>query len=178
MRKTVITTALILLMTICAFASGCVIDDSPPELRYEKADQVDILVFRCGDVYLTHEKDNLDWLETYGDVPAEISLEDGEFAYVNADITRVKGGSLYLTGNPEFRTVNSFREVTFDDLVNNDELNAYDPEQNSIRGMAYYTGSKGTYCIARYMGTYYVYENSTCTGVYHTKDELDGVILN
>ena len=178
MRKNVMVSALMLLIVLCAFASGCIIDDSPPKLGFEDAGQVDLLVFRCGDVYLTHEKENLDWLAAYGEVPEGISLDDGEFAYVNADIARVTGGPSFYTGNPEFRTVNSFQEVTFDELLHSDELTAYDPAQNSIRGLGYYIGDKGAYCIAQHLGTYYVYENSTCTGVYHTKDELDGVILN
>lgn len=171
MRKTKIFTLLISLVMLCVHAAGCVIDDSPPKLQFAEAAQVELLVFRCGDVYLTHEKDNLEWLPAYGDIPAELSLQDGEFAYVNADISRVTGGSSFYNGNPEFTTVNSIEEISFEELTENGELTAYDTEE-TFRGLGYYDSETEIYCIAQHLGTYYVYEDSTCTGVYHTKDDL------
>ncbi len=176
MKKTGIFTTLILMLVFSIFATGCVMDDSPSEMRFSDASQVYILVFRCGDAYLTHEKENLDWLVTHGDIPAEIDLEDGEFAYVNADIARVTGGSTFYTGNPQFKKVNSFQKISFEELVNNGELTAYDPATNTFRQMGYYASGNVTYCIARHNGTYYVYENSVCTGVYHTKADIESAL--
>ena len=172
MKKAIIFTTLMLMMVLCIFATGCIIDDSPSKLRFSDAEQVDILVFRCGDAYLTHEKENLDWLVSYGEIPVEIGLEDGEFAYVNADIARATGGSSFYTGNPEFKKVNSFRKVSFEDLVNNGELSVYDPAQKPFHGLGYYATDTVTYCIAQHLGTFYVYENNDCTGIYHTKDDM------
>lgn len=162
----------ILLPVVCIFAPGCIIDDSAPALMFEDASQVDILVFRCGDAYLTYEEENVEWLAAYGEIPADISLEDGEYAYVNADIARVTGGSSYYTGNPEFKKVNSFQKVSLEDLVNDGKLTAYDPDQKPFYGIGYYVSDKATYCIAQYNGTFYVYEDNDCTGVYHTKDDM------
>ena len=172
MKKAALLISFVLMLTLCMFGAGCVIDDSPSPMRSVDAGQVDLLVFRCGESYLTHEKDNLDWLITYGEVPAEISLKDGEFAYVNADIARITGGSSFYTGNPEFKKINSFHQVSFEDLVNNGELKAYDAAQKEVRGVEYYVSDTTVYCITRVNGTFYVYENSVRTGEYHTKDEM------
>lgn len=175
MKKTGIFTALMLIM-LCIFATGCIIDDSPSKLRFSDASHVDLLIFRCGDAYLTHEKENLDWLVPYGEVPEEICLEDGEFAYVNADIARVTGGSSYYTGNPELRKVNSFQIVSFEDLVKDGEIPVYDSVQKTFHGLGYYANGKDTYCLAMHLGTYYVYENNVCTGIYHTKEDMTGAL--
>ena len=172
MKKAALLISFLLMLALCMFAPGCVIDDSPSPMRSIGAGQVDLLVFLCGETYLTHEKGNLDWLETYGDVPAEISLNDGEFAYVNADIARITGGSSFYTENPEFKKINSFHQVSFEDLVNNGELKTYDPAKKDVRGVEYYVSDTAVYCITRVNGTFYVYENGVRTGEYHTKDEM------
>jgi len=162
----------LIIVALCMSFTGCMIDDSAPALRFEDGGRVDLIVFRCGDAYLTHEKDSLDWLVAFGEIPADICLEDGEFAYVNADISRVSGGTSYYSGNPEFKKVNSFQIVSFEDLVNNEELAVYDPDQKPFHGLGYYVSDAGVYCIAQYHGTYYVYADNACMGVYHTKDDM------
>lgn len=171
-RRLITCGVLLLVTAFGALTSGCIIDDSPPPQSSEDAGQVELLVFRCGDVYLTHEQGNLDWLATYGDVPSELSLEDGEFAYVNADIARMTGGVAFYAGNPEIKTVNSMAVVSFDELVESGELPAYDPEQKHLRGLGFYVSDTATYCIAQNLGTYYVYENGICIGEYHTEDDM------
>lgn len=157
-------------------ACGTMDDDSPPALKYTEAAQTDLLVFRCGEVYLTYEKGNEDWLTAYGEIPAEISLTDGEFARVNADIARVEGGSTFCNGNPEIRKVNSMEKVSQEDMVKTGELEEYDPAANFFYGPRRFASGSDLYCIAYDRGDFYVYENNTCLGVYLTTYEAEAAM--
>ena len=171
-KKTGMITCLFLFVMLLGACDSGILDDSPPPLEYADTEQTEFLLFRCGDNYLTHKNGDKEWLEIYGDVPDSLSLSDGEFAYVDAEIARVYGSGSFYNGNPEIRKVNNFSKIIPGDLIENKELEEYDPD-SSFYGLRYCMSGSDIYCLVYYRGTYYAYGNNGYIGSFNTSYEAE-----
>lgn len=92
-------------------------EDYPDKLYTGDETSAELVLFRAGDVYFTYSRDKNYWVSLIGNVPDTMSLNDGEFALITADIKRYSGGIAGYMGNPSIVKLNSYEPMTYDRAV-------------------------------------------------------------
>ena len=92
-------------------------EDYPDKLYTGDESSAELVLFRAGDVYFTYSRDKNYWVSLIGNVPDTMSLNDGEFALITADIKRYSGGIAGYMGNPSIVKLISYEPMTYDRAV-------------------------------------------------------------
>ena len=100
-------------------------EDYPDKLYTGDESSAELVLFRAGDVYFTYSRDKNYWVSLIGNVPDTMSLNDGEFALITADIKRYSGGIAGYMGNPSIVKLISYEPMTYDRAVTFCGLKAY-----------------------------------------------------
>ena len=150
-------------------------DDYPDKLYSSDESDAELLVFRTGDAYLTYSLDRkmAGWTRTYGDVPDEMKLNDGEFALITADIRRYSGGCSGFMGNPDIRKLKSFAKKTVEEAAEYSSMEAYE------KGSAvHYEPLKygEDYIIINFYSSVIVYRGGRLFGEYSTQIEAEAAM--
>ncbi len=130
-------------------------EDYPDKIYYNSEQNVTFGVMRCENTYLTFSSD-LDyagWCGLYGEMPGEVDLSDGEFAFITADITRISGGVAGFMGNPRIDKLISVQSATLEQMTEYAGIEQYDPEERYFNGPRTY----GDYLIVQLGNIYHIY---------------------
>ena len=100
------------------------------QIYYNSEYDVELAVMRVGDRYITYSKDRkmAGWAAMYSAAPDGITLEDGSFGLIKADITRVSGGVAGYMGEPQIDRLISFSPMTIAEAVEYAGIEKYDPD--------------------------------------------------
>ena len=169
-------TMLLLLIALCSvlLLGGCKAGGSGGAV-YDKeyrtdVGKTDIIVFRSGDRYRGYVSPTDGWKDLYADPPATVSMNDGEFLQVTADLELVDGGVSGLSNVPNIRKVYSTKAVTYADAISGGYLQPYDANiDQDLRAPRYVSDdgvikviSSGSY------NKYHVYRDGAWVGTYDT----------
>ena len=168
--KKFMTAAILLLMITCGCAQrgGGKVD----QLYFSDRVKAELLVFRCGDTYMSKEKGG-SWLALYVDPPAELIMGDGEFVTISADIERVSGGEAAFHGNAYIRELHDYSAELTDELVNSGEIEAYDTADTVYYGPRSAESGGDLYIIVDNGGKYPVYRNGIYQATYASAGEAE-----
>ncbi len=146
---------------------------SPDQLYSDDEKNVDLIVFCCDGTYYSCERGSDRWLSVLGDTPWNLKLKDGEYAYVNADITRVSGGFAGYAGNPYIKKAHSVKRTDLKELSDNGDIAYYDPAEGTVYGLRIVSAGDRIYCLAVLQGEYHVYSEFTHIGSFDSAFEAE-----
>ena len=125
-------------------------------------------VFRAGDTYYGNISGLNFWTEVYANT-SNLKLEDGQFAYITADIRQIYGGVgvQQINGKPIIDSVTDAEYYYVKDAINDEKFEEYDPYTES------YNGPKisGNYLIFNASDEWYVYDADGFVGKYDNPED-------
>ena len=146
-------------------------------LYYDYEEKVDIYIFRTGNTYLINRIGTIDWVSSYGGAPSGLTLSDGEFAYLNADLTLVSGGIKGYINAPTVSVIHTQKNVSFAEVENSGSLAAYNPADDYIAGLKVYRDGNDTYMIGRAgYNQFCLYKNGVYSDTFSTKYDVEAAL--
>lgn len=176
--KRFIAVFLLLAITVtpgCAGSWENVSGDYPDKLYQTRENDVELIVFRIGDTYLTFTVgDNVfGWLRLLGDAPAEMVIPDGGFARITADVIRNSGGVDGFMNEPQISRLKSFQTETLSDMTALCGIADYDPDGETVYNCPLVYGE---YLLIDLYGEYFVYRGGSFVGKYGTALEAESAM--
>lgn len=157
-----------------------IIDISPDviydELYQNDEENVELTVFRCGDSYYSLATGAVRWLKIEDDIPADMTLPDGGFAYITADITRLSGGIAGYGGNPIVRRLRSFELTEFEEAAQRCGFEEYTVGAEKYNAPQICVSVGNTYCVMYNYDGVHIYLDGTPAGVYNTLFEAEAAM--
>lgn len=132
------------------------------QIYYDKEENAELAVMRVGDAYLTYSKDGTGWAQIFGKAPDGITLNDGGFGLMTADITRVSGGEAGYGGEPQIDRLISFKPISFEKAEEYAGLEKYDPKETYCHSPEIC----GEYYIVYIYPEFHIYRDGALVGTY------------
>ncbi len=155
--------------------------DSPNEyvsdaFYYDQQFDVDCYVFCADRNCIVATPGKSEWTLTYK-IPYDIEIEDGEFAFVNADITYVSGGVAGYNKAPRFDKVNSQRIVSPEDVENAGSLIPYNPEGDRLSDIGIYRQNDSVFLITHIVyNEFRLYKDGSYVASYDNLSDVNTAI--
>lgn len=158
---------IIFLAMICIGLTGC-----GDDMKEEVVNDFFFTVFRCNDTYYvagsSMNKVYIDW-NSDGEYP---SIDDGEFAVVNADIVIRTGGEAGYCEDIFINMLKSYEIKSINDVINENLLTVYTDGIIDHNGLKILEIGKNVYYIQNYNTSYRVYMDGKFQSEI-TEDELE-----
>ena len=124
-----------------------------------------LMVFKFGEHYIAKIEGETSWISLSMTNHSDISLNDGESAYITADITRIYGMTYF--GNPIIDKLIDAEYYSVKDAIDEELYEEYDPEKDNSSGPRIF----GDYLICYFYSQYYVYDENGLVGIYSKADD-------